>query len=154
MHTLRVSDLMSTDLIVLEQNETLDLAQEIMHLARIRHLPVTLEGRLIGLVTHRDLLKAQVSMLAGISRDESWEINSAIPAESIMTNNVRTIDPDSLAMEAAKLMRDQKIGCLPVIDDGLLVGIVTEADFLNLVIKALQQGEEEQPGKGIVAGKK
>ena len=139
MNNLKVSDLMSTELITLEQDESLDLADEIMKLARIRHLPVTKGGKLVGLVTHRDLLRAQVSMLAGLSRDESFEIEGSISVASIMTTHAETIAPNSTALEAAKLMREHKYGCLPVCDDGMLVGIITEADFLDLVIRALQQ---------------
>ena len=139
MGNLRVRDIMSQELITLQSSETLDLADEIMKLARVRHLPVTDGEALVGLVTHRDLLNAQVSALADLTRGELQEIRSEIPCSMIMQKDVRTVTPDMTALEAARLLEDHKYGCLPVVEDGILVGIITEADFLHLVVKALEK---------------
>ena len=140
MYQLTVKELMSTELITLERDETLDLATEIMRLARIRHLPVIDEsGHLCGLVTHRDLLGAQVSALAGLTRDELEDLDSSISVSTIMTEDVMTIGPDATALDAAKIMREHRIGCLPVTEGEALVGIITEADFLELDIRALEK---------------
>ena len=141
MSELKVKDLMSTELITLELSETLELAGEIMKLARVRHLPVVDGDILVGLVTHRDLLKAQVSVLASLSADERSAIESAVNVASIMNPEVRTIGPNARAVEAGLLMREHRIGCLPVVEGGALVGIVTEADFLELAVRALQDAE-------------
>jgi len=138
MYDLKARDLMTTELITLERDETIDLANEIMKLARIRHLPVTDKGRLTGLVTHRDLLRAQVSALSGLTSDQTREIEQSIAVASIMNEGVRVVHPDTTALECARLMRDNKFGCLPVVDDSRLVGIITEADFVDLVIQALE----------------
>lgn len=137
MYRLKAKDLMATELITLDKSETLDLADEIMRLARVRHLPVLDEGRLAGLVTHRDILRAQVSALAGLSRDQSRELEAKVPVTEIMTSGVRSVAPDTPAVEVARLMRDHKFGCVPVVEGDRLVGIVTEADFLDLVVRAL-----------------
>jgi CBS domain-containing membrane protein len=135
----KVKDLMSVDLITLQADESLDLANEVMRLGRVRHLPVIAGGELVGLVTHRDLLKAQVSALAGLSREETSELEQRIPVASIMIRDVVALAPEASALQAAKLMVQRKIGCIPVVDHGKLVGIVTEADFLDLVVRALDQ---------------
>ena len=143
MYDLRVKDLMTTEVITLARDERLDMAEEVMKLARIRHLPVVDNLRLVGLVTHRDLMRAQVSALADISEDEARTIEGMIPVSAIMNSSVRTVTPDTSALAAAKLIRDNKYGCLPVVEEGNLVGIITEADFLELVIRAFE-GQAEQ----------
>lgn len=144
MKTLRVRDLMSTDLVTLSAGETLDLAEEVMKLARIRHLPVTSGGRLVGLVTHRDLLRASVSVLAGIDDRTREEMMREIPVADIMNREVETISPDAQLSEAAITLLEHKWGCLPVVDeDQELVGILTEADFLKLIARILVETEAE-----------
>lgn len=141
MRRLKARDLMCGDLITLQENETLDLADEVMRLARIRHLPVTdTEGHLTGLVTHRDLLRAQVSALAGLGSEETRKIERTIAVARIMNRGITTVSPGTPALDVARLMRDNKFGCLPVVDGGKLVGIITEADFVDLVIRALDDG--------------
>ena len=137
MLELTVGDLMTTELVTLRRDESLNLAEQVMRLARVRHLPVVEAGALVGLVTHRDLLRAQVSVLAELSRDERREIHTAIRVEDIMVAEVRTAAPDTPAVAAARQMLEHKVGCLPVVQDERLVGIVTEADFLELAIRAL-----------------
>jgi CBS domain-containing membrane protein len=133
---------MSTDLITLERDETLNLAEEVMRLARIRHLPVTEGARLVGLITHRDLLRAQSSNMANLTDDERREVQSTVKAGDIMRGGVTTCRADTSVLEAAKILRQQKFGCLPVVDeDHKLLGIITEADFLDLVIRALEDAE-------------
>ncbi|RME20048.1 MAG: CBS domain-containing protein [Deltaproteobacteria bacterium] len=138
MHRLSVKDIMSTNLVTLDRSESLDIAEKAMSYGRIRHLPVVENGRLVGLVTHRDILRAQISSLAGVSPSERDEIETMVPVEKIMQRDVRTVTPDTPVLEAARIIRRNKIGCLPVVEDGRLVGIVTEADFIDLVIRALE----------------
>ena len=137
---------MSGDVITLREYEDLGLAEEVMKLARLRHLPVVnANNELVGLITHRDLLRAQVSSIAQLSEAEEKALKRAILAEQIMETEVRTIGPKDPALEAAQFMRTDKIGCLPVVDDGKLVGIITEADFLDLAIRALSPPDSGAP---------
>ena len=139
MEELLVRDLMTKDLVTLDAEESLMLADDVMRLGRIRHLPVVTGQRLVGLVTHRDLLRASVSSLAGLSRNEEATIKRAIPVREVMQMEVTTIHPKQPALDAARLLLDKKLGCLPVVDDdGGLVGIVTEADFVILARKFLE----------------
>jgi CBS domain-containing membrane protein len=151
VNELKVRDLMSRDVITLSLGEDLSLAEELMRLGRVRHLPVVDEsGGLVGLVTHRDLLKAQVSTMASLSAAEDKRIKRSIRPGAIMSRDVMTVSSGDPALKAARLMRDEKIGCLPVVDRSQLVGIITEADFLDLVIRVLQgtEGEEKHAKVG------
>jgi CBS domain-containing membrane protein len=94
----------------------------------------------VGLVSHRDMLRASVSSLAGLSRSEEASIKGAIPVREVMAREVRTVGPDEPALAACKLILERKLGCLPVVDaEQRLVGIVTEADFVELARKYLEE---------------
>lgn len=150
-HEVRVSALMSRELITLEREQSLPLAKELMRLKRVRHLPVVdHEGRLVGLVTHRDLLEAQVSALASLSDSDREELQLAVPVSRIMREQVWTVTPDTYALEAARIMRDHRYGCLPVVDDERLVGILTEADFLDLTLAVLDRDRARKARPQVV----
>jgi len=138
MQRLKVRDIMSTDLVTLKEDDDLGLAENVMRFGRIRHLPVVKNGKLVGLVTHRDILSAQVSSLADISVEDVNELKVSIPASEIMKKDVETVGPDDPVLKAAKILKRNKYGCLPVVNDSKLVGIITEADFIDLVIRALE----------------
>ena len=103
MPSFAVRDIMTTDVVTLEEDENLDVADTVMNLARIRHLPVVSHGRLVGLVTHRDLLAAQVSSIADVSAKEDQEIKQSITATQIMRTSVHTVAPDTPVLEAARV---------------------------------------------------
>ena len=131
LNTLCVSDLMSEDLFTLNVDDNFVVAEEIMKWRAIRHIPVVdLENRLVGLVTHRDILKTSISSLVEISKLKVQEIYKNIRVGDIMCKEVVYVFPDTLLMEAAAVMVDKKYGCLPVVCDQRLVGIITEADFV------------------------
>lgn len=141
MEKLKVRDLMTTDVLTLNVHETLGLVEEVMRLGRVRHLPVIGSQRqVVGIVTHRDLLDAQASSLAGLDRREDKAFKRTIPVVDVMTRDVVTVPPETTVLEAAQILQSNRIGCLPVVDRGRLVGIVTEADFLDLLIRLLQIG--------------
>ncbi|HEY5451002.1 MAG TPA: CBS domain-containing protein [Polyangia bacterium] len=134
-----VRDLMSSPVEILNVGDSLDLAQHLMKAGRIRHLPVVDgEEHLIGLVTNRKLLAAWVSH--GDPRHERpRDIARQIPVDMLMETHVLSIGPNASAAEAARLLETKKIGCLPVVDGGKLVGIVTEADFVRHARKLFEQ---------------
>jgi len=133
-----VRDLMSTDLVTLTEEETLTDAQRCMARGRIRHLPVVRDGRLVGLVTHRDLLAASFSIFAEVEANEQRRVFSTVPVVELMHRDVVTVSPNLGASQAARILLENKYGCLPVADeDGRLLGIVTEADFLRLTVRLL-----------------
>ena len=136
METLRIAAIMSSPVISLEADHSLSLANGIMNLQRVRHLPVTRSGRLIGLVTHRDLMAAQAAALA---REAGPDEDLSVPVSRIMQTDLLTVTPETPVLEAARIMLDHHYGCLPVVEGGLLVGIVTEIDMLRLLVSALER---------------
>ncbi len=137
-HRLKVADIMSRELVTLAEDDTLADARACMERGRIRHLPVVRDGRLVGLVTHRDMLAASFSVFAEVSAREEKRLFSRIPVGELM-HDVVSVSPESSVREAARLLLDNRFGCLPVVGrDGRLVGIVTEADFLRLAVRMLE----------------
>jgi len=133
-----VRDLMTAPVVTLDADEDLGVADTVMQLKRIRHLPVLQAGKLVGLVTHRDILRAQVSSTAGLSPREAVVLERRVKASNVMATDVQTTTPDTPILEAARTMRQKQLGCLPVVAEGQLVGIITEADFLDLTVRILE----------------
>lgn len=144
----RVKNLMTADVITLSQRQSVPLAEAVMKLKRVRHLPVVdADGELVGLVTHRDLLRAKLSTLTGLTEDERTTQELSIPVSSIMQTDVWTISPETIATKAANMLRDHSYGCLPVVEGGKLVGILTEADFVDAVV--VGERDEELPAPTV-----
>lgn len=130
-----VKDLMTSPVFSLKENDSLHSARSLMDLQRIRHIPiVTVDNIFTGLVTHRDILSATISKLAELDPETQKEIDSGIPIREIMRTDIATVDEDTSLKDAAQILLNHKYGCLPVVHDGELSGIVTEADFLRLTI--------------------
>ncbi len=126
-----VRDLMSAEVVTLGRDETLDIADRIMSLGRIRHMPVVDDdGRLCGLVSQRDLFRGALATALGVARSAQARILGALLVREVMTPDPITTTPDTALHEAAVVMLRRKIGCLPVVEGERLVGIITEADFV------------------------
>jgi CBS domain-containing protein len=138
MSMLKVKDLMTTPVFSLKETDSLQSARAMMELQRIRHIPiVTVDTIFTGLVTHRDILAATISQLAEMDPETQKEIDAGIPLREIMRTDIKTVDEDSPLKNAAQTLLNHKYGCLPVVHDGVLMGILTEADFLRLTIKLM-----------------
>ena len=141
---LRVNDLMTAPVFSLLETDSLFSARSLMDLQRIRHIPVTsADNEFIGLVTHRDILSATISQLAELDAEAQNEIDAGIPIREIMQTGIVTVAEDTLLKEAAQTLLNHKFGCLPVVEDGRLVGILTEADFLRLTINLMEALDNE-----------
>lgn len=133
-----VRDLMTTKLITVQPDHTITLAEGIMRMEGIRHLPVVQDGRLVGLLSRGDVNRAEASFLSRTQHSGTdAEIN--IPVEQVMTTGLHTVTPTTTALTAACLMRDNQYGSLPVVESGRLVGLVTESDLLDLLIEVLER---------------
>ena len=120
-----VGQFMATDLFTLRPDDLVDLAASVMDWRHIRHVPVEdEEGRLVGLVTHRALLRL-------LSRRSQAESDNPLTVREIMKTDPVKVSSTTPTLDAMELMRSNKVGCLPVVDDGQLVGIVTSFDFLD-----------------------
>lgn len=129
---------MKTNLVTVSPEASILKAREMMDSHKISHLPVT-DGRahLLGLITDRDLKKAWASSATTLSVYELTYVLQKVKVESIMTQDVTVATPDMTIEKAASLLRDRKIGSLPVVQDGKLVGILTTADLMEVLLNAM-----------------
>ena len=138
---MRVGDLMQAEPATLNADDHLDLADDIMRLGRIRHLPVVSGGALVGMLSQRDLYRAGLSSLLQLKYTAERDWLSKIPVKAVMATNVITIGPHASMRRAVKSMLEHKIGCLPVVDDGRLVGLLSETDCLRFLTHVLDTAE-------------
>jgi len=137
-----VSDLMTREVVTLEANEALGVADDVMGLARIRHMPVIDEdGIVIGLVSQRDLFRGALARALGYGEFAQKKLLGIMRVKEVMTTNVVTVPPETSLVDAARLMTDRKIGCLVAVEDGKLAGILTESDFVQLVLSSEANGD-------------
>ena len=127
-----ISEIMRTQFVTLKTEDRLDLADDVMKLGRIRHMPVLEGERLVGVVSQRDLLAASLSRALDFDPSHRRSFLKSVAVEEVMAREVVTTVPDTSIGEAALLMIRRKIGCLPVVNDkGAPVGLVTETDLLR-----------------------
>ena len=131
-----VSDLMTREVVTIDANESLSLADDIMQLGRIRHMPVVDEDQnLIGIISQRDLFRGALAAALGFGRHAQDKMLGSLRAKEIMHSEVLTIHPDASIEEAADIMLTRKVGCLVVTEAQQIVGILTESDFVRLVAR-------------------
>ena len=123
-----VQDVMTRRVVTVSPAATLQEAYETMQSERIRHLPVVEEGRLAGVITDRDLRLATSSLAPA-------PFAPATKVGDVMNRTVLTADAMDPVEDAARTMREHKIGCLPVVEEGRLLGIVTGIDLLDALLK-------------------
>ncbi|MBU1206733.1 MAG: CBS and ACT domain-containing protein [Proteobacteria bacterium] len=133
---------MQKDLVTIAKNERMTIAKKILQEKNIRHLPVVDGKKLVGLVTNMDIRKAEASPATSLEIRELHYLLDKLTVEEIMTRNVITIAPDISVEEATTLLHDNKIGCLPVVEDGNLVGILTENDVMEILIEVMGMKEK------------
>ena len=133
---------MKKDLVTISKDERMTVAKKILKEKNIRHLPVVDGKRLVGLVTNMDIRKSEASPATSLEIRELHYLLDKLTVGEIMTRNVITISPDISIEEAAILLHDNKIGCLPVVEDGNLVGIITENDVMEILIEVLGMKEK------------
>jgi CBS domain-containing membrane protein len=128
-----VAEIMTREVITVEETDTLLNLLESMRALRFRHLPVTDGERLIGLLSERDLLRVSTSNL----RPPGSPPTHGFQVRDIMVRDVVSVRPEATLAAAGKLMLDKRLGCLPVVEaDNTLRGILTSSDFLELVVRA------------------
>lgn len=132
---------MTNKLLTVSPSETIAELEASMQEFRIRHVPVVENKKLVGLVSHRDLLRANSSVFSDHEKERNDLIHS-LTMRSIMQHEVLTVRPDDTLKEAAHLILEAKVGCVCVTyDDDTLVGILTETDFVRLAKWFLEKGD-------------
>ena len=135
---LTVEELMTREVVALEADDALIQVDDLLKRHHIRHVPVVHGRKLVGMVSHRDLIRALARQPAGTG-------SQLISVKEVMTRDVETVEPHASAREAIEKLLDRRFGCLPVVDDqGELVGIVTESDFMRLALRLLMEQEHSR----------
>lgn len=138
---MKVKDIMKDNIVSISIDETLRLAEDIMTLGEIRHLPVVKGGRLVGVVSQRDLLRASLTSVLEYSKDERESFMESVDIKDAMSRDVVTVGKETPVHEAVKKMLENKIGCLPVVTEEMeLIGMVTETDILRCFVEYLDEG--------------
>lgn len=139
---MKVKDIMRSSVVTLHESDNLGVAEDVMSLGRIRHLPVVDSHRqVVGLVTQRDLYKSAISSVLGFTTSKAHEWLGRIKVREVMTVGVTTVDREAGVVEAVDKMLSKKFGCLPVIDqEGCLVGLITESDCLRCFRDLMKAG--------------
>ncbi|GAB4501454.1 MAG: CBS and ACT domain-containing protein [Anaerolineales bacterium] len=151
-----VGERMSKPVITIAPDMPITEALSLMKKEHIRRTPVVKDGKLVGIVSDKDLLNASPSPVTTLS---IWEMNyllSKITIAEVMTKNVMTVSEDTPIEQAARIMADNKIGGLPVLRDGNVVGIITETDLFKVFLELMGARESgvrvtalvsDQPGQ-------
>lgn len=140
---MQVRDYMTPDPITLSPGDTLRRARELINEHGLRRFPVLEGDELVGIVTDRDVRQADISSAVMQERRYVDYILDRIQVGGIMTPNPITVSPDTPLEEAARLILENKIGGLPVLKEGRLVGILTESDLISALIE-LTSGETRE----------
>ena len=131
---LKVRDVMSRDVHTVKRNDELAIADALMKQERVRHLPVLDEdGEVCAVVSQRDLFRGALLRALGYGARAEELMLKQVPVKDAMSSEIHTTIPDTPVADAARVMIELRIGCLPVVENGRLVGIVTETDFVRLV---------------------
>lgn len=130
-----VEKIMTRDVITVNPDTKLTRIADLMQKRKLRHLPVVdKENHLVGIVSHRDVQRAEPSWITTLDKGEANYLLAKVTAEKIMHSDVITCPPETLVEDAGCLMRRDKIGCLPVVDQGKLLGILTSVDLLDFFL--------------------
>ncbi len=126
-----VREIMMGSPVTLKPEDTLDLASDIISLGRIRHIPVVKDEKLVGLLSERDLIGAAAIKFLGLDQKRKSALLKSVLIKDVMKKKVTTVKPDTLIKNAARLMADKKIGCVPVVENGALIGLLTTTNILR-----------------------
>lgn len=143
MKTELVKDWMTPNPICITPETTLPEAHRIMKEHNIRRLPVVKDGKLLGIITRGDVRGAEPSEATSLSFFELNYLLSRLTVDRIMTHNPITIRPDETVYDAARLMLQNKIAGLPVVERGQLVGILTESDIFRMIVRMWEKEAED-----------
>jgi CBS domain-containing membrane protein len=132
---------MRSQVVTLHVTSTLDVATDIMEMARIRHLPVVdAQGELVGIISQRDLYRAAISSVLAVKEGTQREWLGKVPVHAVMTRAVVSVGPEEGIAKAIERMLARKFGCLPVVEGRRLVGLLTESDCLTCFRDLLRAG--------------
>jgi CBS domain-containing protein len=133
---------MQQNVVTLNVTDHLDMANSLMRIDRIRHLPVVDQAdAVVGIVSQRDLFRAGVSSLLEFSEPAQNRWLAQIRVRDVMTKEVFIVHPDAAVRTAVQLMLDRRVGCLPVVENENLVGMLSERDCMHYLARLLELSE-------------
>ena len=147
---LCVEDEMTRDVKTLHRNDKLSVADELMKIGGFRHVIVVEDDdsdAVAGIISHRDIFYGALAWSTGQGETAHQKVLDAMPVKDVMSGDVATVAPDTPLADAARIMLERKIGCLAVIQNDRIVGILTEGDFLSILTSA-EYNTAEQPVPG------
>jgi CBS domain-containing protein len=139
-----VKEIMTTEVTTVQETEMLLDAAIIFARSSLRHLPVLKDDLLVGVVTERDVKRFAPGVMSGVSSGKYNEIMESTPLSKVMTRDPMTLKPDQDVADAAEALSTKRFGCLPVVDNGKLVGIITTSDLLRLMAQILKDKSANQ----------
>ncbi len=135
---MNVGKRMMRNPVFVDENDSMKKAMDLLREHEIRHLPVLKDGvKLVGIVSERDIKQASPSPATALEIREIYYLLDKVKVRQIMTRRPYTVSSTAPIEEAALIMREKKIGCLPVVEEGTLVGILTETDILDAFIESM-----------------
>ena len=134
-----VQDVMTKEVVSVSPSTVLLDAALLLRASAVRHLPVVEDGRLVGILTERDVQRCAPSRLIPITEDGYNAVFAETTVGRVMTREPKTVSSLTPLREAIKVMRQGKYGCLPVVDDGALVGILTRGDLIDALQRVLTE---------------
>ncbi len=135
---MKVADRMTRDVVTLEEGQSLRDAIGLQQRHKIRHIPVVSGGRVVGMVTDRDLKRATPSLLSGIDQEEFDELLDSTRVDQVMTRKPMTVTSETPLKEVAEIMIAHKFGALPVVEGNQLLGIISDIDLLGALKELLE----------------
>ena len=130
-----VSEIMTKNIIALDKNNDLTSAEALFKRYHIRHIPVVKEESIIGMLSYTDLLKISFADATEDERNIDTVVYNMFSIEQVMTKDVVTVSSNTSIKEVAKILAEKEFHALPVVDDSILVGIVTTTDLIKYMLK-------------------
>ncbi len=142
---ITIEDIMTRHVTTLTEDSSVLEARRVMNQEGIRHIPVVdSNNKLAGVFTQRDLLAVMDSSEADLPHDVREAKESSILLKDVMTRKIATASTRVSLREAATFLQNKKVGCLPIVEDGEIQGIITDSDFIAVAINLLEQVEMEE----------
>lgn len=134
-----VQDVMTREVVSVSPSTVLLDAALLLRASALRHLPVVEEGKLVGILTERDVQRCAPSRLIPITEDSYNAVFAETTVVRVMTREPKTVSSRTPLLEAIGVMQQGKYGCLPVVDEGALVGILTRGDLIDALQRLLAE---------------
>lgn len=136
-----VGDVMTRQIMVLRIEDNLDEVMKAMKLFQIHHVPVVDGEKLVGMVSHRDMLSLMHSRLQPLASQEDRDTFEHTFVMSVMTRDPVSVAPELTLANAVRILQERRVGCLPVVSEGKLIGLLTETDLLRVLGQMLDAQE-------------